>query len=82
MKKDARFFLACLILFFWAASSSPALCQQEQLLQEGIRQYSEENYEEAIEILQKLRATGYESPQLSFYLGISYKQAGDFDAAL
>jgi len=82
MKKDARFFLACLILLFWVASSSPALCQQEQLLQEGIRQYSEENYEEAIEIFQRLRATGFESSQLSFFLGISYKQAGDFDAAL
>lgn len=46
-------------------------------LSEGIRQYQEENYEEAIEILKKARQEDPSSSTAAFFLGMSYKQTGD-----
>jgi len=82
MKKDAMVFSAGLILLFFLVSSSPALCQDDKRFQEGVSQYYAENYEEAIEIFQELQTRDFRSPQLPFFLGMTYKQTGDFERAL
>ncbi len=60
-----------------AAPASP----EGSLLQEGIRQYREENFEEAIEILKKAREKEPESSTAAFFLGMAYKQTMDFTNA-
>ncbi|HOF05188.1 MAG TPA: tetratricopeptide repeat protein [Syntrophales bacterium] len=50
-------------------------------LEEGIRQYQAENYEEAIEILGKYRRRDPASSLAAFFLGMAYKQANDVPAA-
>lgn len=50
-------------------------------LQEGIRQYQAENYEEAIEILTTVRRQAPQSSTAAFFLGMAYKQANDIAAA-
>ena len=61
---------------------SPALCQTgSALLEEGIKQYQNENYEEAIEILEKVRSREPESSLAAFFLGMAYKQTIDYDKA-
>lgn len=62
--------------------NTSALCQTNSpLLEEGIRQYQSENYEEAIEILEKVRAQEPESSLAAFFLGMAYKQAMDYEKA-
>jgi len=50
-------------------------------LEEGIRQYQQENFEEAIEILTQVRKKDPSSPQAAFFLGMAYKQALEFTKA-
>jgi len=52
------------------------------LLDQGISQYREENYEEAIEILTKARQQDKTSSAAAFFLGLSYKQANEYQRAL
>ena len=52
------------------------------LLEEGIRQYKEENYEEAIDILTKARQQDKTASAPAFFLGLAYKQTNDFQKAL
>lgn len=52
------------------------------LLEEGIRQYKEENYEEAIEILTKASQQDKTASAPAFFLGLAYKQTNDFQKAL
>ncbi|MFC1867042.1 tetratricopeptide repeat protein [Thermodesulfobacteriota bacterium] len=59
-----------------------ALCQQSKLLQEGINQYKEENFEEAIEALSKARSDDPGSTVAAFFLGLAYKQTMDYEKAL
>jgi len=62
--------------------NTPAFCQgKNPLLEEGIKQYQSENYEEAIEILEKARAQEPQSSMAAFFLGMTYKQTMDFDKA-
>jgi tetratricopeptide (TPR) repeat protein len=58
-----------------------AFCQTSPGLQEGIRQYQAENYEEAIEVLTKTRKQDPASSVAAFFLGMAYKQANDIPAA-
>ena len=58
-----------------------AFCQTSPGLQEGIRQYQAENYEEAIEVLTKTRKQDPASSMAAFFLGMAYKQANDIPAA-
>ncbi len=76
MKKMA-FLSLCLLLLFTAA----ALAGTDVTLQEGIRQYQQENYEEAIVILTQVRAQEPESSQAAFFLGMAYKQTMDYKNA-
>jgi len=78
MKKAALFFSFVLILLL---AASQAICQTITL-EEGIRQYRAENYEEAIEVLLKVRKADPSSSMAAFFLGMAYKQANDIQNAL
>jgi tetratricopeptide (TPR) repeat protein len=60
-----------------AATVSP----EGSLLREGVRQYQEENFEEAIDILKQAREKEPESSTAAFFLGMAYKQTMDFSNA-
>ena len=47
-------------------------------LEQGIIEYRAENYEEAISIFQKIKQEQPNSSVASFYLGLTYKQTGDY----
>ena len=73
----------CIFLFFFFAPSPPiSMAQQAPALQDGIAQYKDENYEEAIEILKKVREADPESSSAAFFLGLSYKQTLDYANAM
>lgn len=70
------FFLLLIVL------SQTAFCQTaNSMLEEGIKQYQAENYEEAIEILEKVRKNDPLSPIAAFFLGMAYKQTIDYKKA-
>lgn len=77
MKKIALFCF-CIVLFLFLP---PAFAQLSPTLQEGIRQYQQENYEEAIEIFTQLRQQEPASSQAAFFLGMAYKQVMDYAKA-
>ncbi|MCX7816894.1 MAG: tetratricopeptide repeat protein [Syntrophales bacterium] len=56
--------------------------EQSPSLREGIEQYREGSYEEAIEILEKVRSKDPTSSTAAFFLGLAYKQAQDYAKAL
>lgn len=60
----------------------PQAWGQSPLLQQGINQYKQENFEEAVEILVKVRAEQPESSLAAFFLGMAYKQVMDFPKSL
>jgi len=66
-------FLACAIGEISAAESST--------LEQGISCYRQENFDEALPILQKARKEDPSSPLAAYYLGITYKQLQDFKSA-
>ena len=45
-------------------------------LQQAISEFEQENYEEALQILETLRAS-QEDAELSFYLGLTYHRMGE-----
>jgi len=65
-----------LSLFIFFAVSVNA----EELLQKGIEQYRAENFEEALEIFKEVYKKE-PSTVASFYLGLTYKQTGDYRKA-
>ena len=79
MKEPAIFSLLSFIVFFTFITG--ANCQQPVALEEGIRQYQRENYEEAIETLEKVRKQFPSFSQAAFFLGMAYKQVMDFPKA-
>jgi tetratricopeptide (TPR) repeat protein len=83
MKKFIAFFTpAALVLILSLLFLSPcAFSQTPPGLEEGIKQYQAENYEEAIEILTKARKQDPRSSVAAFFLGMAFKQANDIPAA-
>ena len=81
VKKRVILFSSIFIFIVILAFSSTALCQIPLSLEEGIKQYKEENYEEAIEILTKVRNEDPKSSMTAFFLGLAYKQVMDFPNA-
>jgi tetratricopeptide (TPR) repeat protein len=63
-------------------SLNPAFCQTSKYLEQGISQYRQENYEEAIEILKKAREEDPTSSIAAFFLGLAYKQVIDYPRAI
>lgn len=79
MKKPPIFYLLLFIVFFTFITE--ARSQQPVALEEGVRHYQRENYEEAIEALEKARKQSPSSSQAAFFLGMAYKQVMDFPKA-
>ena len=76
-------FVLVLLIFLLSSFIPPlAFGQLPSVLQEGITQYKNENYEEAIEILTKARQQDKTSSAAAFFLGLSYKQANEYQRAL
>jgi tetratricopeptide (TPR) repeat protein len=63
-------------LAFSAGTSSA-----ENLLDTGISEYKNENFEEAQAIFLKAKGQGKDLAMVSFYLGLSYKQTGNYKEA-
>ncbi|MBI5100826.1 MAG: tetratricopeptide repeat protein [Nitrospirae bacterium] len=76
MSLSVRFVSALIIM---SCLHLPAYAE-ESLTSSALREYNAENYEEAVELLNKLKARG-PSSDVSYYLGVSLKQAGDPKAA-
>lgn len=75
--------LFCLFTFDIALlSPDPALCKTSEYLKQGISQYRQENYEEAIELLKRAREEDPTSSVAAFFLGMAYKQAIDYPKAI
>ncbi|MBN2062834.1 MAG: tetratricopeptide repeat protein [Deltaproteobacteria bacterium] len=71
--------LLCSIIF----SVHPyALCQQKDLIQEGIDLYKQGNYEKAIETLTRARQEDPQSSTAAFFLGLTYKQVLEYGKAI
>ncbi|MEN2994553.1 MAG: tetratricopeptide repeat protein [Thermodesulfovibrio sp.] len=75
MSYSIAFFVSFSLIILIITSTSA-----EELFQKGIEQYKKENYEEALEIFEKIYQT-QPSTIVSFYLGLTYKQIGDYKAA-
>lgn len=76
---------AVILVFVGLGMSSlfSAVCYgQSAYLQEGIDQYKLENYEEAVDILQKAREEAPDSAAAAFFLGLTYKQMLQYAKAL
>jgi tetratricopeptide (TPR) repeat protein len=74
-------FVAFTALFFFAMPAAPAFAQGSAALTEGIEQYNQENYEEAITVLTKAREESPASAEAAFYLGMAYRQTNDIQNA-
>ncbi len=73
-----RSFLSLSVLLFILLGLPLNLIASDNFTEEGIKQYRAENYEEAVEFLTKARAQQPDSPEAAFYLGLTYKQMGNF----
>jgi Flp pilus assembly protein TadD len=74
-------FVAFVGLFFFATLAAPAFAQGSAALKEGVAQYNQENYEEAITVLTQARAEDPSSAEAAFYLGMAYRQTNDIPNA-
>lgn len=55
--------------------------RSNSLTDEGIRAYRQENFEEAVALLESARKEAPESGVTAFYLGLAYKQTGELSRA-
>ncbi len=62
------------MLVMWSIMGNILYAQEPDLLKEGIKEYKAENYEEAAEILKKVRKQNPKSSVAAFFLGLAYKQ--------
>ncbi|MEE9543844.1 MAG: tetratricopeptide repeat protein [Thermodesulfobacteriota bacterium] len=76
----ATFFLFVLSLPSSALSSVPST--EDPVLLLLINDYNEENYEEAIEALEKFRIERPSDALAAYYLGLAYKKTFDFENAI
>lgn len=76
MKKWIFFFISALFVL-----NSSVLFAAEDLLEKAIAEYNDESYEEALEILIKVRENQPDSSTAAYYLGLTYKQVGDYQKA-
>ena len=72
-----RVFLAAAIILVFALNVGAS----ENLLEKGITEYKSENYEESLAILTKAKQEQPDSSRLDYYLGLAYKQTGNFGKA-
>ncbi|RZB30240.1 MAG: hypothetical protein SRB1_02520 [Desulfobacteraceae bacterium Eth-SRB1] len=77
------FFAVSLIVVILIFLPGSVYCQNvEPLIRQGLEQYKQENYEEAIDILVEARKQDPESSTAAFFLGLAYKQVMDYPRAL
>ena len=72
--------LFCFCLFL-ASLSSLVHAEGKTILQQGVEQYQQENYEEAIELFTRVRQQEPASAEAAFFLGMAYKQVLDYQKA-
>lgn len=70
-----------LILIISLISLTTSPVPGQTVLQKGIMEYRAENYEEALELFKQALEKEPKSTILLFYLGLTYKQTGDFENA-
>ncbi len=73
--------LVSLSAFMVFIAFPPGASSESALLQKGIEQYKQENYEESVERLKKARQEEPRSSPAAFFLGMAYKQIQDFPKA-
>jgi len=76
--KKMFIFCFCLLL---ASLSSLVHAEGKTLVQQGVEQYQQENYEEAIELFTRVRQQEPGSAEAAFFLGMAYKQVLDYQKA-
>ncbi|MHB8770284.1 MAG: tetratricopeptide repeat protein [Syntrophales bacterium] len=69
-------------LFCMALFPMTAFGESAATIQEGIKQYQAQNFEEAVELFQKARTEAPQSSEAAFWLGISYKQQNNYQDSL
>lgn len=81
-----RSFSFCIVLSLFLFFISPFSTAHSQTapsaVEEGVSQYRQENYEEAIEILTRARTDDPASSTAAFFLGMAYKQTNEIGKAL
>jgi len=77
MKKLAILFLT---IFFLIISHTICFCQTKEL-EQGIKDFNSENFEEALDSLVKAREKDPQSFTAAFYLGMTYKQLENYAEA-
>ncbi len=58
-----------------------ACCETNPDIEQGVKLYRQENFDEAVPILQKARKENPDSSLAAYYLGITYKQLQDYRQA-
>lgn len=78
-----RFKIALLLLFILSFMNSRCIFadEGEDLLKKGIDEFKQENFEEALEYLVQARLKFPGSSSAAYYLGLTYKQTGDYREA-
>lgn len=71
-----------MVCLFLLTFSSPVSAQLSKDLERGIKEYQADNYEEAIEILTSVRQKEPANSMAAFFLGMAYKQSGDYPKAV
>lgn len=82
MKKLLRKRMFFIVTFFILFLCKNAITSQINPLEEGIRQFRAENFEEALENLKQAKAQNPESSLTAFFLGLTYRQLGEVRAAI
>jgi len=70
--------LCLFLMMFFHSGPAGNLDAAENFLARGISEYKAENYEEALESLIKAREQQPESSMAAYYLGLTYKQMGNY----
>jgi len=74
--------LFCTLILALTLLVPAAFSQTPPSLQEGIRQYQTDNYEEAVELFKKARGEAPQSTEAAFWLGMAYKSQSVYQDAL
>lgn len=69
-----------LVSLFLLTCPAP-LCATEGFFQKGFDEYGKENYEEALEFFNQARMEEPDSSEIAYYLGLTYRQTGNFQEA-
>ncbi|MCX8109914.1 MAG: tetratricopeptide repeat protein [Syntrophorhabdaceae bacterium] len=80
MKKNIPFMLSIIVFIAFVFSSS--IVSAETALDKGIKEFNEENYEEAVKYFENARKADPKSTMAAFYLGLTYKILEDPASAI